>query len=98
MRSPRILPRPRERSPPRRHTMSDTKWTIQGREFANCNCAYACPCQFNALPTNGNCWAVFGIEIDRGHHGATQLDGLRMAAIFKYPGPIHKGNGEALRI
>src|SRR5438034_944809 len=35
--------------------MTNTEWTIHGREFANCNCAYGCPCQFNALPTHGNC-------------------------------------------
>ncbi|HEX9472734.1 MAG TPA: DUF1326 domain-containing protein [Steroidobacteraceae bacterium] len=78
--------------------MTDTKWTLQGREFANCNCSYGCPCQFNGLPTHGNCWAVLGIEIDQGHHGKTRLDGLRLAGIFKYPGPIHMGNGEGLPI
>jgi hypothetical protein len=39
---------------------------------------------------------VAGIQIDEGHHGQTRLDGLRIAAIFKWPGPIHEGNGEAL--
>jgi hypothetical protein len=78
--------------------MTTTKWTIHGREFANCNCSYGCPCQFNALPTYGNCWAVVGIQIDTGFHGSTQLDGLRIAAIYKYPGPIHMGNGAALPI
>ncbi|MGA7790694.1 MAG: DUF1326 domain-containing protein, partial [Xanthobacteraceae bacterium] len=29
----------------------------------NCNCAYGCPCQFNALPTHGNCEAVAGMQI-----------------------------------
>ena len=78
--------------------MTDTKWTLHGREFANCNCSYGCPCQFNALPTNGNCWAVVGIEIDKGNHGAVPLDGLRLAGIFKYPAAIHMGNGEGLPI
>ena len=67
--------------------MSETKWTIHGREFANCNCSYGCPCQFNALPTYGNCWAVVGIQIDNGHHGDVNLDGLKLAGIFKYPAP-----------
>jgi hypothetical protein len=78
--------------------MTDTTWNLHGKEFANCNCAYGCPCQFNALPTYGKCWAVVGIQIDRGHHGSTSLDGLKLAGIFKYPGPIHMGNGEALPI
>ena len=75
--------------------MTDTKWTLHGREFANCNCSYGCPCQFNALPTNGNCWAVVGIHIYKGQHGDVDLSGLKLAGIFKYPGAIHMGNGEA---
>ena len=50
------------------------QWDLHGRLFANCNCAYGCPCQFNALPTQGHCQAVVGIEIDKGHHGDTGLD------------------------
>ena len=78
--------------------MADTQWTIHGKEFANCNCSYGCPCQFNALPTQGKCWAVVGIQIDKGHHGTTPLDGLKLAGIFKWPGAVHMGNGEALPI
>jgi hypothetical protein len=76
--------------------MTDVKWTLKGREFAHCNCAYGCPCQFNALPTHGYCQAVVGIEIAEGHHGDTRLDGLRVAGIFAWPGPIHEGHGEAV--
>lgn len=76
----------------------ETKWAIHGREFANCNCSYGCPCQFNALPTHGNCSAVVGIEIDEGYHGATKLDGLKLAAIFRWPGAVHEGNGEGIPI
>ena len=32
----------------------------------------------------------------KGYHGDTRLDGLRIAAIFKWPGPIYEGNGEAI--
>ncbi len=75
--------------------MPDTKWMIKAREFTNCNCAYGCPCQFNALPTHGDCQAVSGMQIDTGHHGDTKLDGLRSVGIFRWPGPIHQGKGEA---
>ena len=70
-----------------------TSWEIRGRELVNCNCSYGCPCQFNAPPTEGNCKAVMGYEIDRGHYGDVRLDGLRAALIAAWPGPIHKGNG-----
>ena len=42
------------------------EWEIKGTEFANCNCIYACPCQFNALPDKGFCEAVVGYQIDAG--------------------------------
>ncbi|MDE2420781.1 MAG: DUF1326 domain-containing protein [Gammaproteobacteria bacterium] len=71
------------------------QWEINAREFSNCNCAYGCPCQFNALPTHGFCNAVVAFEIDHGYHGTTHLDGLKVAGIFRWPGPIHLGGGEA---
>ena len=54
-----------------------TKWRIAGEEVANCNCAWGCPCQFNALPTYGDCRAAIGYEIEEGHFGDVPLDGLR---------------------
>ena len=71
-------------------------WEFKGRELVNCSCDYGCSCQFNGLPDKGHCHAVAGIQIDEGHHGDTRLDGLRVAAIFKWPGPIHEGHGEAI--
>ena len=73
--------------------MQTTTWEIEGREFSNCNCSYGCPCQFNDLPTHGFCCAVAGMQIDRGHWGKVKLDGLRYAAIYSWPGPVHLGNG-----
>lgn len=78
--------------------MTDTRWTIKGREFVHCNCAYGCPCQFNALPTNGNCQAVAAIHIEEGHHGDTDLSGLNIGMIVAWPGPIHEGGGEVVPI
>ncbi|MGD9980230.1 MAG: DUF1326 domain-containing protein [Hyphomonadaceae bacterium] len=73
-----------------------TPWELKGRELVNCTCEYGCNCQFNALPDKGHCHAVAGIQIDEGHYGEVKLGGLRLAAIFKWPGPIHEGNGEAI--
>ena len=71
-------------------------WEFKGRELVNCSCTYGCNCQFNGLPDKGHCYAVAGIQIDEGHHGDTRLDGLKVAAIFKWPGAIHEGHGEVL--
>jgi hypothetical protein len=73
-----------------------TPWELKGRELVNCTCEYGCNCQFNALPDKGHCHAVAGIIIEEGHYGDVRLDGLRIAAIFKWPGAIHEGNGEAI--
>lgn len=73
-----------------------TPWEMKGRELINCTCEYGCNCQFNALPDKGHCHAVAGIFIEEGHHGDVRLDGQRIAAIFKWPGAIHEGNGEAV--
>jgi hypothetical protein len=73
-----------------------TPWELKGRELVNCTCEYGCNCQFNGLPDKGHCYAVAGIAIDEGFYGDTRLDGLRIAAIFKWPAAIHEGNGEAI--
>jgi len=70
-----------------------TEWRMKATEFGNCNCAYGCPCQFNALPTHGNCRAALAFEIEEGHFGAVKLDGLRMVELVSFPGPVHEGNG-----
>ncbi|HVK91168.1 MAG TPA: DUF1326 domain-containing protein [Mycoplana sp.] len=78
--------------------MPNVKWKLQGREFIHCNCAYGCPCQFNALPTEGNCRAIGAIDIESGFHGDTRLDGLRVAMVVAWPGAIHEGHGQCVPI
>ena len=73
-----------------------TPWEIVARELVNCTCDYGCNCQFNALPDKGHCHAVAGLQIDEGFYNDTRLEGMRIAAIFKWPGAIHEGNGEAI--
>ena len=71
-----------------------TPWEIHGYEVANCNCAYGCPCQLNALPTTGTCEAAVGFRIEKGFYGDVSLDGLTAGMTAKWPGPIHESNGE----
>jgi len=68
-------------------------WRLRAVEYANCNCSYGCPCQFNGLPTHGNCEAVAAYHIDEGYHGEVRLDGLRAAIVYSWPGAVHEGNG-----
>jgi hypothetical protein len=73
--------------------MAMTEWMIRGPEITTCNCDYSCPCQFNALPTQGHCNAAVAMRIDRGNYGKVKLDGLHWAVVLKWPGPIHMGKG-----
>ncbi len=75
-----------------------TPWELHGREFVNCNCAYGCPCQFNALPTRGHCEAAGAIASDKGHFGDVSLDGTKVAFIFWWPGAVHEGKGKCVPI
>ncbi|MFS8981473.1 DUF1326 domain-containing protein [Cupriavidus necator] len=71
-----------------------TPWEIQGTELINCNCSYGCPCQFNALPTHGFCEAMGAISIATGFYDDVRLDGVNIAVVFQWPGPIHEGKGK----
>lgn len=66
---------------------------IHGMEYGNCNCAYGCPCQFNALPTHGDCQYLLFARVDSGFYGDTSLDGVVFAMFGKFPGAVHEGNG-----
>jgi hypothetical protein len=62
-----------------------TSWRIAGEEFGSCNCAWGCPCQFNALPTHGRCEAFLGCLVSDGYFGNTRLDGIRFARLYWWP-------------
>jgi hypothetical protein len=64
-----------------------------GNEVGTCNCAWGCPCQFNALPTHGRCEAFLAVRIREGYYGSTRLDGVVYAMAYWWPGAVHEGNG-----
>ncbi len=72
--------------------MSDS-WTIRGKEYANCNCAWGCPCQFGSRTTYGHCEAMAAGEIEEGHFNDTRLDGLNFVLLLYWPGEIAEGDG-----
>lgn len=74
--------------------MAKTEWYVEGIEFGVCNCVYACPCQFEALPTQGHCRGFEAVRIDRGRYDELALDGLKVAMLYAWPGPVFKGGGE----
>jgi hypothetical protein len=75
--------------------MPEADWRLEGEWIKNCNCAFGCPCDFNARPTNGLCKGLVGMHITRGHFEDTKLDGLTFVVTVSFPGALHEGNGEA---
>lgn len=73
--------------------MAATDWRLEGEWMKNCNCAFGCPCDFNAPPTQGYCKGLVAMRIAKGHFEGTRLDGLCFAITVDFPGALHEGNG-----
>jgi hypothetical protein len=71
-------------------------WQLRGTVLVACNCDYGCPCNFNALPTQGKCEGQWTWHVDLGTYGGVSLDGLNFTVAVDWPGAIHEGNGTAL--
>ena len=75
--------------------MLNVDWRLEGEWIKNCNCAFGCPCDFNARPTHGECKGLLGMKIAKGYFGKTPLDGLSFFVVVHFPGALHEGNGQA---
>jgi hypothetical protein len=73
--------------------MAYVDWLIKGPKIASCNCDWGCPCEFNGRPTRGMCEGLEAHRIDEGYFGDLRLDGLVVAARYRWPGPVHEGGG-----
>jgi len=74
--------------------MATSDWHLEGEWMKNCSCAFGCPCDFNALPTEGYCKGMVGMRITKGHFEKTKLDGVIFAVTVDFPGALHEGNGQ----
>ncbi len=75
--------------------MTSANWRLEGEWIKNCNCAFGCPCDFNARPTHGYCQGLVAMRITKGNYNETRLDGLCFAVTVHFPGALHEGNGQA---
>lgn len=75
--------------------MAHANWRLEGEWIKNCNCAFGCPCDFNARPTNGFCKGLVGMRVTKGSYEDVSLDGLSFFVTVDFPGALHEGNGQA---
>jgi len=74
--------------------MDKIDWLMKGRYLKNCNCVASCPCDTVGLPSpHRGCEGMAGMFIERGHCERGALDGWIWIALYKWPGPLHEGNG-----
>ena len=69
------------------------QWRMETEYIQSCNCDYGCPCNFNALPTYGNCEAFVAYRVLSGKFEDTTLDGVVFAWGLWWPKAIHMGDG-----
>ncbi len=70
-------------------------WEVNGNYFEACNCEAACPCIFLSPPTDGECTAILGWQIDSGNHDEVDLAGLNVALAVHSPGTMHEVQWQA---
>jgi hypothetical protein len=74
--------------------MGKIDWLMKGRYLKNCNCVASCPCDTVGIPyPDKGCEGMAGMFIEHGHFDKVALDGLSWVALYKWPGPLHEGNG-----
>jgi hypothetical protein len=73
---------------------------MRGSGYEFCNCDFGCGCNFGGFPNSedGSCHALVGMHIASGVCGSVQLDGVKCAALVKWPKAIHEGNGRCVFI
>ena len=77
-------------------TANGAGWQLKGTVVIACNCDYGCPCNFNALPTTGDCEGGWTWHVDEGTRAGVDLAGLNFSMLCDWPKAIHEGNGVAM--
>lgn len=55
------------------------RWEVRGEMSEACTCEAPCPCNFGQGPAPHHyCWSLASFYIEKGHYGATRLDGLHL--------------------
>lgn len=74
---------------------SSPQWRMETESLQSCNCDYGCPCNFNGLPTKGNCEGFIVFRVRKGMFDATNIDNVKFALGVWWPKAIHEGEGIA---
>jgi hypothetical protein len=73
--------------------MPTPQWSLQCDYMESCNCEFGCTCNFSGFPNFGNCEALVGYHVRKGHYGDVNLDGINFIFAGSWPRAIHQGGG-----
>jgi hypothetical protein len=65
-----------------RSSMTESEWAFKGSWSDTCSCKVPCPCFFGSGPTEAFCEGSSLLEVEKGHYGGVEIDGL--AAVVSY--------------
>ena len=74
--------------------MARVDWYIEGVEFSNCNCDYACPCQFSHAAPYGDCRGFAAVLIDKATLETWRSTASAQLSFTLGGGTDLRGNGE----
>lgn len=77
----------------KKESSSKVKWLMKGKWIKNCSCDPGCPCDFWSKPTHTKCEGMLGMVVDDGYFGDESMKGAKFVVTYKWPGPLHEGNG-----
>ena len=72
---------------------SSPQWRMEVESLQSCNCDYGCPCNFNGMPTTGNCEGFIAFHVRKGNFDKTNIDDVKFALGVWWPKAIHMGEG-----
>jgi hypothetical protein len=64
-------------------------WEMAGQLSEACSCSVPCTCNFDQGPSPHHyCYSLFAVDIEHGHYGNVQLDGLHLAGAHGQKGDV----------
>jgi hypothetical protein len=64
-------------------------WELTGQLSEACSCSVPCTCNFDQGPSPHHyCYSLFALDIEHGHYGGVQLDGLHLAGAHGKKGDV----------
>ncbi len=62
---------------------TESEWALKGIWSDTCSCKISCPCLFGSGPTEAFCEGSSLLEVEEGHYGGIEIDGLTAMVTYR---------------